>query len=201
MRQLLSVLLLLSFAFPPLLADAKKAADKVKKAEVDLDRRNLPGAEKNARSAIQEDPNNIEAHALLADILAATGRNSQAAPEYERVLQLDDEQHKYRDAQRRKFVDQYGVTTALGGNLQKAKQIYLDAIAKDPDYAMFNYNLACVYAELGDLESALPYLKKSWEHRDTLPSDIKYPDPRKDNSFRQYLNDPRFQEAVKYIVL
>ena len=82
-----------------------------------------------------------------------------------------------------------------------AKDIYLAALAEKILNAMYNYNLACVYAELHDLDAALPYLAKSWEHRDTLPSYIKYPDPRADNSFKPYLNDPRFKEAVKHIVL
>lgn len=197
----IALLLLFAMAASPVFADAKKAKDKVKKANEEIDRRNLTGAEKQLREAIKEDPANIDAHSLLADILAQTGRYSQAAVEYETVLALDDHQHKYSSVQRRKFVDQYGVSTALGGNLERAKEIYLKALTKDPDYAMYNYNLACVYADQGDLASALPYLKKSWKHRDTLPDDISYPDPRKDNSFKQYLNDPRFKEAVRDMVI
>lgn len=197
----IAMVLLFAIAASPLFADAKKAADKVKKANEEIDRRNITGAEKHLRSAIQEDPTSIDAHSLLADILSQTGRNSQAAVEYETVLALDDHKHKYSATQRRKFIDQYGVSTALGGNLPRAKEIFEGALAKDPDYAMYNYNLACVFAEMGDLASAIPYLKKSWKHRDTLPDDVKYPDPRQDNSFRNYLNDPRFKAAVKDIVL
>jgi tetratricopeptide (TPR) repeat protein len=89
----------------------------------------------------------------------------------------------------------------MSGNLPQAKDIYLKALEKDPDYAMYNYNLACVYAEMHDLDTAITYLKKSWEHRETVPRGTKYPDPRQDNSFKPYLNDPKFQAAVENIVM
>ena len=28
----------------------------------------------------------------------------------------------------------------------------------------------------------------------------RFPDPRQDNSFKKYLNDPKFQETVQYMV-
>ena len=169
---------MVAFGSMPLLADAKKAKDKVRKAEVEYARRNFPGAEKQLRQAIEEDPSSIDAHGALADLLSATQRNSQAAREYAKTLELDDQQKVFTPDQRRRFTDQWGVTTALGGDLEGAKKIYLEAIAKDPDYAMFNYNLSCVYAEQGDLDSALSYLKKSWDHRDTLQGNATFPDPR-----------------------
>jgi Tfp pilus assembly protein PilF len=182
-------------------ADAKKVKDKIKKAEAEFAHYNFNGAEKNLKDALEEDPTSIDAHLALADLYSATRRNPIAAQEYTKALELDDQQKKLTAVQRRRAIDQQGVCYALARNLDRAKQIYLDALAKDPDYAMFNYNLACVYAELGDLDSAIPYLKKSWENRDTLPGDTKYPDPRKDDSFKRYWNDPRFQEAVGNIVM
>ena len=201
MHRWMALLLMVAFASSPMLADAKKAKDKVRKAEAEYARRNFPGAEKLLRQAIEEDPSSIDAHGALADLLSATQRNSQAAREYTKTLELDDQQKVLTPDQRRRFIDQQGVTTALGGDLEGAQKIYLDAIAKDPDYAMFNYNLACVYAEKGDLDSAIAYLKKSWEHRDTLQGNATFPDPRKDNSFKRYLDDKRFQDAVRNMVL
>src|SRR4051812_6438209 len=199
MRRILASILLMALATSALWADAKKAKEKVLRAEQEFARRNINGAEKLLRQAIEEDPSSIDAHGALADLLSSTQRNSQAAREYTKALELDDQQKKFTPEQRRRFIDQRGVTTALGGDLQGAKKIYLDALATDPDYGMFNYNLACVYAELEDLDSALSYLKKSWEHRDTISG--TYPDPRQDNSFKPYLNDKRFQEAVRNMVL
>jgi len=201
MRRAIALLLLVLFATGLAVADEKKAKDKIRKADAELQRRNLAGAEKNLQGAIKEDPNSIEAHDALGRLYSLTRRYSAAAREFSSAISLDDAQHKYNADQRRRLVDDQGVAYALSGNLREAKDIYLKALEKDPDYAMFNYNLACVYAEMHDLDTAISYLKKSWEHRDTLPPDIKYPDPRQDDSFKPYVNDPKFQEAVRDIVV
>jgi Tfp pilus assembly protein PilF len=200
MRRVVCLILALMLAAGLSLADEKKAKDKIKKAEVDLQRGNVNGAEKNLRGAIEEDPNSVEAHDSLGRLYSLTRRYSAAAKEFSTAVTLDDQHHKFNEDQRRRMIDDQGVAYALGGYLDKARDIYLKALEKDPEYAMYNYNLACVYAELHDLDAALPYLKKSWENRGTLPSDIRYPDPRQDNSFKPYVNNPKFQEAVQNIV-
>jgi Tfp pilus assembly protein PilF len=182
-------------------ADAKKTKERIRKAEAEFARYNVNGAEKELKKALEEDPGSIDAHLALADLYSATRRNPQAAQEYTRTIELDDQQRKLTTDQRRRAIDQQGVSYALSRDYDRAKRIYLDALAKDPEYAMFNYNMACVYAEMDDLESAIPYLKKAWEHRETLPSDVKFPDPRKDDSFKSFWNDKRFLEAVQNIVL
>jgi tetratricopeptide (TPR) repeat protein len=201
MRRMVSICLLLLFATGISFADAKKAQDKIRKAEVDVQRRNLGGAEKNLLDAIKEDPNSVEAHDALGRLYSGTGRYSAAAREFTAAIAADEQQHKYNEDQRRQMIDDQGVAYAMSGNLPQAKDIYLKALEKDPDYAMYNYNLACVYAEMHDLDTAITYLKKSWEHRETVPRGTKYPDPRQDNSFKPYLNDPKFQAAVENIVM
>ncbi len=201
MRRLIAYVFVLLLATGLSFADAKKAKEKIKNAEAALEKHDARGAEKNLLSAIQEDPSNLDAHTLLGDLYSSTNRQSAAAKQYAAALALDDQQHKYNQDQRRRVIDQQGVTTALGGDLIGARDFYLAALAKDPDYAMYNYNLSCVYAEFNDLDSALPYLKKAWEHRDTMPSDIKFPDPRQDSSFKRFLDDKRFQDAVRDMVL
>ena len=200
MRRFLVVVLALLFATGLVVADEKKAKEKLKKADVELQRGNLGGAERNLREAIEEDPNSVEAHDSLGRLYQLTRRYSAAAKEFTTALELDDRFHKFNEDQRRQLIDDQGVAYALAGYLDRARDIYLKVLEKDPDYAMYNYNLACVYAELHDLNSAIPYLKKSWANRGTLPASVKYPDPRADNSFKPYLNDPKFQEAVRNIV-
>jgi Tfp pilus assembly protein PilF len=201
MRRIICLVLVVIFATGFVFADEKKAKDKIKKAEVDLQRHNLAGAEKNLLDAIKEDPNSIEAHDALGRLYSLSNRQSAAAREFTSAIVLDDQQHKFNEELRRQLVDDQGVAYALSGNLDRAKEIYLAALAKDPDYAMYNYNLACVYAEQHDLETAISYLKKSWEHRDTMPPNMKFPDPRQDNSFKPYVNDPKFQDAVMNMVV
>ncbi len=196
----LSVLLVVLLFAGLASADTNKAADKARKAEVEFRNHNVAGAEKLLRGAIKEDPDYIDAHDMLANLLSATNRYSQAAEEYNRVLELDAKQKKLSDEHKRQVIDGQAVAYAESGDLQRAKSIYLDALKTDPDYASFNYNLACVYAELHDLDSAIPYLKKAWEKRDNMPAGMPFPDPSKDNSFKAYVNDPRFQDTVRNMV-
>lgn len=200
MRRLIGIVLIAALCVP-VFADAKKAKDLVKKAEIEFDRRNIPGAEKLLRKAAEEDPDNLDAHRELADLLAMTNRYSQSVPEYRKTLEIDDQQKALTREQRRSIVDSLGVSTARSGDLKQARDWYLEALRKDPDYSFYNYNLACVYAELGDLDSAIPYLKKAWEKRDTMPSGMSFPDPRQDDSFKNFVNDPQFQDAVRNMVL
>ncbi len=200
MRRLFVLLFVCLFAGGSALADARKAKDKIKKADVELQRGNLGGAEKNLLQAIEEDPNSVEAHDSLGRLYSLTRRYSAAAKEFTAAVELDEKFRQFNEDQHRQLVDDQGVSYALAGYLDRAKDIYLKALEKDPEYAMYNYNLACVYAELHDLDSAIPYLKKSWENRGTLPASVKYPDPRQDNSFKPYVNDPKFQQAVRNIV-
>jgi len=199
MRRTVVVLLMLLVACSGW-GDARKAADKTKRAEAEFRKHNIAGAEKLLREAIKEDPNSVDAHKMLANLLSGTNRYSQATQEFGRVLELDAQQKKLSDEDKRRVIDGQAVAYAESGDLNRAKSIYLAALEKDPDYSMYNYNLACVYAEMHDLDSALPYLKKAWDKRDGLPGDIKFPDPRRDSSFHSYVNDPKFQEAVRDMV-
>jgi len=196
----LALFLMVFLAAVSIHADTKKATEKTARAEAEFRRHNVAGAEKLLRDAIKEDPNSLNAHNMLANLLASTNRNSEAAREFGRVLELDAQQNKLSEGSKRRVIDGQAVAYAESGDLQRAKAIYLAAIEKDPDYSMYNYNLACVFAELHDLDTAIPYLKKFWAHRDNLPSDVPVPDPRKDNSFRPYLDDPKFQEVVRNMV-
>src|SRR3954468_15183928 len=121
MRRLIIFVLLIAFSTFAFSADQKKIKEKIKRADAEFARGNVNGAEKQLRQAIAEDPSSIDAHNALAILLAATRRNSQAALEYRKVLDLDDQQKQLSATERRSAMDQLGVTTALGGDLNKAR--------------------------------------------------------------------------------
>ncbi len=196
-RALILLALLVSL---PLFADRGKARDLVAKAVQEVGRGNLPKAEKQLREAIREDANYAKAHAVLGDVLYQERKYNAAADEYAAALQADETQRELSPDETRQITDQRGVATAMAGNLPKARQIFEDAIKTDPDYAFYRYNLACTYAEMGDLDTALVNLKAAWERRRNLTEGERFPDPRQDSSFKKYLNDPRFQDAVRNMV-
>ena len=198
MRKLLIFLLLAAAATA--VADSKKAEEKLGKAQRALEQGAVPQAEKLTRDAIKEDPNSVKAHVMLGELLENTKRFSEAAQEYTTALTLDDQQHSLPDADRLNILDQQAVSYAESGNLPRAKELYEAAIKKNADYPLFYYNLACTYAEMHQLDPALTNLKKAWSLRDKMPPNTPFPDPRKDSSFSAYVNDPRFQDAVRNMV-
>jgi Tfp pilus assembly protein PilF len=181
-------------------ADRKQAIGKYTQAQKQLDNRNLPKAEKLLQESIQEDPNYIAAHRLLGDVQYAMRRYNLAADEYATALKLNSTQQTMTPDQVHSVTNNLGVASALGGNLEKAKATFADAVQQDPDYPLYHYNLSCTYAELGQLDPALEELKTAWKLRKNLGENERFPDPRQDSSFKNYLNDPKFQETVQYMV-
>jgi Tfp pilus assembly protein PilF len=196
--KLMCFLLLLSAVFA--FADQKKARENLTKAEREAAVGNLTKAEKLLRDAVQQDPSYLKAHTRLADVLFQMRKFGAASDEYAAALKINDTQKQLGEDEVRQVTDQLGVSTAMGGNLPKAKNIFEEAIQRDPDYALFRYNLACTYAEMGDLDTAILHLQEAWKRRRSLAEGERFPDPRQDSSFKRYLDDPRFQEAVREMV-
>lgn len=197
--KLVSIFVILALALPAF-ADRAKARDLVTKAQRELGMRNVPKAEKLLREAIHEDPDYIKAHSALAGLLSLERKHGAASDEYAAALKLDEVQKQLTEDEIRQMTNQLGVSSALAGNLPKAKQIFEDGIKRDPDYALYRYNLACTYAEMGDLDTAVVHLQEAWERRKNVAEGERFPDPRQDSSFKKYLNDARFQEAVRNMV-
>jgi hypothetical protein len=81
----------------------------------------------------------------------------------------------------------------LSGRLLEARTVFEHAIARDPGYAPFHYNLACTHAELKDLERALSALERAVA-AEPLPEGL--PNPRDDDSFAHYRGNERFEHAL-----
>jgi Tfp pilus assembly protein PilF len=195
-------LLLMLLLMTPLLvhADRRTAVDRYNQAQRQLDSRNLPKAEKLLQESIQEDPNYIAAHRLLGDVQYAMRRYNLAADEYATALQLNSTQRTLNPDQVHAITNSLGIAIALGGNLEKAKTTFVHAVKEDPDYPLYHYNLSCTYAELGQLDPAMQELQTAWKLRKNLGEGERFPDPRQDSSFKNYLGDPKFQETVQFMV-
>jgi tetratricopeptide (TPR) repeat protein len=192
----LVVILLLAIAAS---ADRKKAAEATAKAQHEIQIGNLPKAEKLLREAVQQDPTYASANRLLGDVLSLEHKYGAASDAYAAALK-NDPNGMLTDEEKRQVTDQLGVSTALGGNLPKAKTIFEEAIKADPDYPLYRYNLACTYAEMDALDTALQHLREAWKRRKNLPEGERFPDPRQDSSFKRFVNDRRFQDAIRDMV-
>lgn len=194
------LLLVLLFVTAIAHADRQKAIERYTQAQKQLENRNVPKAEKLLLDSIQEDPNYIPSHKLNGDVQFAMRRYNAAADEYSTALKLNATQQTLNTLQVHGLTNQLGVSVALAGNLEKAKSIFDDAVKQDPDYPLYHYNLACTYAELGQLDPAIAQLQAAWKLRSNLGEGERFPDPRQDSSFKNYMNDPKFKEAVQYMV-
>jgi tetratricopeptide (TPR) repeat protein len=137
----------------------------------------------------------------LADMNFMQRKFAQSAQYYTKVRGMDDKTHALDKAARHDMLDQLGLSYAYDAEYKEAEAAYLTALKEDPEFPIFHYNLACVYAETHKLDDALDELKQAWQLKDNMPQGRPFPDPRKDDSWRDYLDNPRFKEVVRDMVI
>jgi tetratricopeptide (TPR) repeat protein len=93
---------------------------------------------------------------------------------------------------RRVVTDQAGMAYGMSGDIPKARVIFERAIAEDPDYPMYYYNLACADAEEKNLAEARSHLQEAFARKANVISGESMPDPTNDNSFLPYRNNKDF---------
>ncbi len=85
----------------------------------------------------------------------------------------------------------------MSGDIPKARALFEAAIAKDPDYPMYYYNLACSDAEEKKLADARVHLQEAFARKGNMIPGEKLPDPTKDDSFLPYRNNKDFWKFLK----
>lgn len=179
---------------------SKEVREKIAKGRTQMNRGRFEQAEKIFREALQLDPSHIPAQVLIGDSLFLQKRYTAAAEEYEKARALEARHHQLIQDEQRSLWNQLGAAYVYAAQYDQAKQVFHEAIQHDPDYAFFHYNLACAYAEAGDLDGAIPHLRAAWQRRKNLLPGQSFPDPRSDSSFARWVNDSRFQDAVREMV-
>jgi hypothetical protein len=128
---------------------------------------------------------------LYAQILYQHQMYKAAAPIFEQALsKLDD--NKAQQTMRRVTTDQAGMSYGMSDDIPKARALFEAAIAKDPDYPMYYYNLACADAEEKKLADARVHLQEAFARKANIIPGEKLPDPTKDDSFLPYRNNKDF---------
>jgi tetratricopeptide (TPR) repeat protein len=168
----------------------------LQKGTADLQHHKYRDAEKHFRAAVQAQPDSWQAHAGLADSLFAE-TSMECIPEYEKAKELADADKSVAPPQKRPIIDQLGVIYGMSGKFDESIETYQQAIAQDPDYPPYYYNLACSYSESGDLDKAIFNLQEAYRRKDKWPAPQSFPDPRKDDSFKNYLGNEQFKKALK----
>lgn len=147
--------------------------------------------------AAKADPGWAAPHLALAGMHDILHEYREVAEECAKALEVDDAQKQLWSAARRNTFNLEAVALALSGQVDRAFAAFHRGLGEFPDDSLLHYNLACEYAESGDLDNALPELKTAWEKRAGLPHGVKFPNPRKDSSFKRYLGNPKFEDAVR----
>jgi tetratricopeptide (TPR) repeat protein len=130
---------------------------------------------------------------FYAQVLFNSRQFAAAGPLFERALTLAGEA-KGVDTKlwRRRVTDQAGMSYGMSDDTNKARAIFEAAIAKDPDYPMYYYNLACADAQEKNLSDARKHLQQAFDRKaNALPGE-SMPDPTVDDSFTPYSNDKDF---------
>lgn len=125
-----------------------------------------------------------------------------AAPVFETALaKLGDDPGPFPSVQtaRRIATDNAGMSYGIAGETGKARSIFEKAIAQDPDYPMYYYNLACADAAEKKLGDARLHLQAAFARKANVISGESVPDPTQDDSFLPYKQNREFWNFLEQL--
>ena len=125
-----------------------------------------------------------------------------AAPFFEAALtKLTDDPGPFPSVKtaRRIATDNAGMSYGMAGEIGKARSIFEKALAEDPDYPMYYYNLACADAEEKKLQDARLHLQAAFERKANVISGESVPDPTKDDSFLPFKQNREFWKFLEQL--
>ena len=111
---------------------------------------------------------------------------------YQRALDLEKETPKFQKVLWRVLINHLGIAYGITRDLKRAKETIEYGLSLDPSYPMFHYNLACTYAEMGDLENTMTSLENAYKNRANHNPGEALPDPRTDASFQRFMKNEKF---------
>lgn len=115
---------------------------------------------------------------------------------YRHALELEKKDPKLDRDLWRVLVDNLGMAYGISGDLNRAEEVYVYGLSKDPQYPMFFYNLACVSAGRGDMDKTIAFLQKAFVFKANMIQGETMPDPRHDDSFQSFMSDDRFRKFL-----
>ncbi|MGP0071245.1 MAG: tetratricopeptide repeat protein [Bryobacteraceae bacterium] len=135
---------------------------------------------------------------VYAQVLYKTRMYAAAAPMFEQALmRLKDEPSAVTKDGRRILIDQAGMAYGISGQIAKARAILERAVAEDPDYPLYYYNLACADAEENKLQDARLHLQQAFARKANVVAGEAMPDPTKDDSFLPHRDNRDFWKFVE----
>lgn len=159
------------------------------------------GAATDAASSAARNPAGGDIIALVGEGSAhfLLGEYKQAVGPYSRALELEKQKPQLPRDIWRVLVDNLTMAYGISGDLKSAKETAEYGLSKDPDYPMFHYLMANTYAEMGDLDNTILYLKQAFARKQNMNKGERMPDPATDDSFKRFMKDEKFLAALKEI--
>jgi predicted Zn-dependent protease len=119
-----------------------------------------------------------------------------AAEHYQKALDIEKQHPTLSKTLFRVLVDNLGMSYGFTKKLSKAKETFEYGISQDAEYPLFYYLLACTYGEMGKMDESLEQLRLAYTYKANLIAGESFPDPLKDDSFRKFVKDTAFVDAV-----
>ena len=100
---------------------------------------------------------------------------------------------------RRIVTDELSMSLGISGDLKGSREVNEAAIAKDPEYPLYYYNLSCADAEAGDPRAARTHLQQAFDRRTLSLKGETFPDPTEDDSLQKLRKDDAFWSLAEQI--
>jgi tetratricopeptide (TPR) repeat protein len=100
---------------------------------------------------------------------------------------------------RRVVTDELSMALGISGDLKGSREVNEAAIAKDPEYPLYYYNLSCADAEAGDPKGALAHLQLAFDRRSHTLKGETFPDPTEDDSLQKLQKDDAFWSFAQQV--
>jgi len=119
--------------------------------------------------------------------------SARAYAEALKLVDSSDDPPKWR----RVTTDQLSMALGMSGDLAGSRAVNQAAIAKDPDYPLYYFNLACADAESGDATNARVHLQQAFDRRANTIKGESFPDPAADDSIQKLKSNKDFWAFVE----
>lgn len=100
---------------------------------------------------------------------------------------------------RRFLVDQLSMSYGMMGDVARSRKINEEAIARDPGYPIYYYDLACADAEEGKADTARAHLQQAFDRRGNVLPGETFPDPTSDDSFARLKDNKEFWDFAIHL--
>ena len=183
-------------SWPQSPSDADRAQTLIRQGASLMDQKQPERAEPLLRQATTLSPTSALAFYYLGSAEMALKKYAAAQDAMETALRLDAAAPGLVRTQRRDLEDFLALSYSYQHQYDKARAVYQQAMAKDPLYPGFPYNLACVCALAGDRPAALSALRIALANDAKSDPGPTLPDPAADEDLKGLWGEPVFQATL-----